>query len=100
MWDCIASECQKEGGENDFRHGWLQRSEDVFSDYTLMHSTFNAPPAQITCDTAVAATIISLLWLPLAQADERPSGIPDEGKYVKVDRITDGDTIVLLENGG
>ena len=46
----------------------------------------------------MAATIISLLWLPLAHADERPSGIPDEAKYVKVDRITDGDTIVLMDS--
>jgi endonuclease YncB( thermonuclease family) len=28
----------------------------------------------------------------------RPSGIPDEAKYVKVDRITDGDTIVLMDS--
>ena len=46
----------------------------------------------------MAATIISLLWLPLAHADDRPSGIPDEAKYVKVDRITDGDTIVLRDS--
>ena len=70
----------------------------MFSDYTVMHSTCNAPPSQIACDTAVAATIISLLWLPLAHADDRPSGIPDEAKYVKVDRITDGDTIVLMDS--
>jgi len=46
----------------------------------------------------VAATIIALLWLPLAEADERPSGIPDEAMYVKVDRVTDGDTIVLRDS--
>ena len=70
----------------------------MFSDYTLMHSTCNAPLLPIAFNTVVAATIISLLWLPLAQADERPSGIPDEAKYVKVDRITDGDTIVLRDS--
>ena len=41
--------------------------------------------------------IISLLWLPLTHADERPSGIPGEAKYVKVDRVIDGDTIVLMD---
>jgi hypothetical protein len=40
-------------------------------------------------NTAVAATIISLLRLPLAHADDRPPGIPDEAKYVKVDRVID-----------
>ena len=70
----------------------------MFSDYRIADSTCEAPPVQITFNTAVAATIISLLWLPLAHADERPSGIPDEAKYVKVDRITDGDTIVLMDS--
>ena len=27
----------------------------------------------------------------IAVADERPSGIQDDAKYVKVDRVTDGD---------
>jgi endonuclease YncB( thermonuclease family) len=63
----------------------------------LMHSTFNAPLLTMAFNTAVAATIISLLRLPLAHADDRPPGIPDEAKYVKVDRITDGDTIVLMD---
>ena len=70
----------------------------MFSDYTFMHSTCNAPRLPIAFNTVVAATIISLLWLPLAQADERPSGIPDEAKYVKVDRVIDGDTIVLVDS--
>ena len=70
----------------------------MFSDYTLMHSTCNASLLPIAFNTVVAATIIALLWLPLAHADERPSGIPDEAKYVKVDRVTDGDTIVLMDS--
>ena len=70
----------------------------MFNDYRIADSTCEAPPVQITFNTAVAATIISLLWLPLAEADERPSGIPDEAKYVKVDRITGGDTIVLVDS--
>ena len=69
----------------------------MFSDYTLMHSTCNAPRLPIAFNTVVAATIISLLWLPLAHADDRPSGIPAEAKYVKVDRVIDGDTIVLMD---
>ena len=69
----------------------------MFNDYMLMHNTCDDSRLQIAFNTAVAATIISLLRLPLAQADERPSGIPDEAKYVKVDRITDGDTIVLMD---
>ena len=33
----------------------------------------------------------------LATASDRPSGVPEEARYVKVDRITDGDTIVLMD---
>ena len=64
----------------------------------MNNDTCDAPPLQIALNPAVAAAIISLLWLPLAHADERHFGIPDEAKYVKVDRITDGDTIVLMDS--
>ena len=70
----------------------------MFNDCMVTHSSYDAPLVQIACNTAVAATIISLLGLPLAHADERPPGVPDEAKYVKVDRITDGDTIVLMDS--
>ena len=30
-------------------------------------------------------------------ADKRPSGVPSEAHWVKVDRVTDGDTIVLMD---
>ena len=64
----------------------------------MMHNdTCDATRPQIAFNTAVAVTITSLLWLPLAHADDRPSGIPDEAKHVKVDRVTDGDTIVLMD---
>ena len=33
----------------------------------------------------------------LANASDRPAGVPDEARWVKVDRITDGDTIVLMD---
>ena len=45
-----------------------------------------------------AAVILWSVVSHIAVADERPSGIPDEAKYVKVDRITDGDTIVLMDS--
>ena len=45
-----------------------------------------------------AAVILWSVVSHIAVADERPSGIPDEAKYVKVDRITDGDTIVLVDS--
>ena len=63
----------------------------------MNNDTCDAPALQIAFNTAVAVTITALLWLPLAHADDRPSGIPDEAKYVEVDRITDGDTIVLID---
>ena len=37
-----------------------------------------------------AAVILWFVVSHIAVADDRPSGIPDEAKYVKVDRITDG----------
>ena len=45
--------------------------------------------------STLAAVILCTAVSHIAVADERPPGIPDEAKYVKVDRITDGDTIVL-----
>ena len=38
------------------------------------------------------ASLLSFSW-----ASERPSGVPDAAKWAKVDRITDGDTIVLMD---
>ena len=37
-----------------------------------------------------------LLWilvLPVQAANDRPSGVPDEAKWAKVDRVVDGDTV-------
>ena len=45
-----------------------------------------------------AAVILWFVVSHIAVADDRPSGIPDEAKYVKVDRVTDGDTIVLVDS--
>lgn len=45
----------------------------------------------------VVAAILWSVVVHIAVAEERPSRIPDEAKYVKVDRVTDGDTIVLMD---
>jgi endonuclease YncB( thermonuclease family) len=45
----------------------------------------------------LAAVILWSVVSHISVADERPSGIPDDAKYVKVDRVTDGDTIVLMD---
>jgi endonuclease YncB( thermonuclease family) len=34
---------------------------------------------------------------PLSSANDRPAGVPEEAKWVKVDRVADGDTIVLKD---
>ena len=45
-------------------------------------------------------TLLSLgiVVLPLQAANDRPSDVPGDAKYVKVDRVTDGDTIVLMDS--
>ena len=42
-------------------------------------------------------TLLTLVGTLLAHADDRPAGIPSEARWVKVDRVTDGDTIVLMD---
>ena len=34
---------------------------------------------------------------PVRSASGRPAGVPEEAKWVKVDRVVDGDTIVLMD---
>ena len=44
------------------------------------------------------ALVISVcLWTLSVHASERPAGIPAEARYAKVDRVIDGDTIVLMD---
>ena len=43
------------------------------------------------------ATSLACMWTLCVYADERPSGVPSEANWVKVDRVTDGDTIVLMD---
>ena len=38
-----------------------------------------------------------LVWTLSSHADDRPSGVPSNARWVKVDRVTDGDTIVLMD---
>ena len=44
-----------------------------------------------------ALAIFVCLWTLSVHADDRPAGIPEEARYAKVDRVTDGDTIVLMD---
>ena len=37
------------------------------------------------------------LWLSPATADDRPAGVPDSARWARVDRVSDGDTIVLMD---
>ena len=37
------------------------------------------------------------LWLSPATADDRPAGVPDNARWARVDRVSDGDTIVLMD---
>ena len=43
------------------------------------------------------ATSFAFVWTLSVYADERPPGVPSEARSVKVDRVTDGDTIVLMD---
>ena len=43
------------------------------------------------------ATSFTFVWTLSVYADERPPCVPSEANWVKVDRVTDGDTIVLMD---
>ena len=43
------------------------------------------------------ASFLVFAWTLVVHADDRPSGVPSEARWVKVDRVTDGDTIVLMD---
>tara|TARA_B100001059_G_scaffold101522_1_gene101303 strand:+ start:7143 stop:7592 length:450 start_codon:yes stop_codon:yes gene_type:complete len=38
-----------------------------------------------------------MIVLPLQAANDRPASVPEEAKWVNVDRVVDGDTIVLMD---
>ena len=43
------------------------------------------------------ATSFAFAWTLSVYANDRPAGVPSEARWVKVDRVTDGDTIVLMD---
>ena len=45
----------------------------------------------------MAAVILWSAFSHIAIANDRPTGVPEEAKWVKVDRVVDGDTIVLMD---
>ena len=45
----------------------------------------------------ILATSIACMWTLSVYADERLSGVPSEAHWVKVDWVTDGGTIVLMD---
>ena len=45
-----------------------------------------------TSTSTLAAVILWSVVSHIAVSAEGPSGIPDDAQYVKVDRVTDGDT--------
>ena len=40
---------------------------------------------------------LAFVWALPSHADDRPTGVPSNARWVKVDRVTDGDTIVLMD---
>ena len=46
---------------------------------------------------SLAFLLLVTLVTPLSWANDLPAGVPEEAKWVKVDRVVDGDTIVLME---
>jgi endonuclease YncB( thermonuclease family) len=45
---------------------------------------------------SLASLLLVTLVTPLSWANDLPAGVPGEAKWVKVDRVVDGDTIVLM----
>ena len=43
------------------------------------------------------ASFLTFAWTLSVYADERPEGVPSDARWVKVDRVTDSDTIVLMD---
>ena len=46
---------------------------------------------------SIAVMLGMTLWLSPATADDRPAGVPDNARWARVDRVSDGDTIVLMD---
>lgn len=52
---------------------------------------------QVSALTKAIALVASLLTSSVWPADERPDGLPENARWERVDRIVDGDTIVLKD---
>jgi endonuclease YncB( thermonuclease family) len=46
---------------------------------------------------SIAVMLGVTLWFSPATADDRPAGVPDIARWARVDRVSDGDTIVLMD---
>lgn len=46
---------------------------------------------------SLAFLLLVTFVTPLSWANDHPAGVPEEAKWVKVDRVVDGDTIVLMD---
>ena len=46
---------------------------------------------------SLAFLLLITFVTPLSWANDLPAGVPEEAKWVKVDRVVDGDTIVLMD---
>ena len=47
--------------------------------------------------TSIAVMLGVTLWLSPTAADDRPAEVPDSARWARVDRVSDGDTIVLMD---
>lgn len=68
----------------------------------LPKALFNRALYKLTGRKALVLTSILVmlgvtLWLSPASADDRPAGVPGSARWAKVDRVSDGDTIVLMD---
>ena len=68
---------------------------------TLTRGLLRPFRARLACEmsTRVALLLVSawLWWSPAVYADDRPAGVPESARWAKVDRVSDGDTIVLMD---
>ena len=61
------------------------------------YSKQRSPSVRVSMIIHAAAVTASLLAAAICTAAERPEGLPEKARWEKVDRIVDGDTIVLMD---
>jgi endonuclease YncB( thermonuclease family) len=54
-------------------------------------------PGAVEHLVSIAVMLGVTLWLSPATADDRPARVPDSARWARVDRVSDGDTIVLMD---